>query len=512
MTAIFSSDPDGRSYDVVIVGAGSAGCALAARLSQRPACRVLLLEAGPDYPDLDAQPQALKDPTGRATHDGPHSWAYEAEHSGPDTPLTAWRGRLVGGSGGVNGGLYVRGVREDYDAWGSRLWDFDHVLPCFVRSETDRDFIGSLHGRDGPVAVGRQAPGAWTPVSAAFGEAAAALGFPEKPDLNASDGSGWGPVPRNNPDGFRVSAAYSYLTAARIRPNLTIVSGATVTRVLLDKGNATGVEMLRAGRIESVRAGHVVLCAGGIASPQLLMLSGIGDADALRRLGIEPRMHLPGVGANLSDHPWLIVSSRAVESVAPRADERNLQVALTWTAANSPYRNDMFLGTDNQVASACFGLFTQLQFPLSRGGIMLRSADPTVGPLIRYRYYSEPSDLERMRQSVRLSLQFLAHPAMRAITRGRVSPIDADLVDDRSLDRWIIANSGTNQHSSGTCRMGPEGAEGTVVDDHCAVVGTRNLFVADLSICPAVVRAGTNATAVMIGERASDLIATRIGL
>jgi choline dehydrogenase len=504
---------------VVVVGGGSAGCIVAARLSEDPQRSVLLLEAGPDYPDLDSMPEVIRGRNGYTVHGSVYNWTYQANYlagRAETRPMT--RGKVIGGSGSVNGSMFVRGLPEDYDAWGSPLWSWQAVLPFFRKLETDLDFGGELHGKEGPIPVGRLRPESWLPFQAAFYESARAAGIPEQPDINDPSGWGVGPIPRNDPDGIRVSAAIGHLLPARGRHNLAVEGDCTVSRVLFEGGRAVGVEGVQRGRPFRVRAGEVVLCAGAIATPQLLLLSGLGPADALRNLGVEVLADLPGVGQNLRDHAIVTVDVRFDPDRVPNVEAPRNQTMLVTTASGSPTRRDLFLVPYSGFASEpdpvtgvppLVGqhLILRLELPVGSGTLSLLSADPAQPPCLDFRLLEEQWDRSRMREAVRLGADLLEGSAWKGVAEGMANPDRHLLGSDATLDAWIRGALGTALHSCGTCRLGADADPLAVVDDGCRVRGVAGLRVADLSIAPNVPRGNTNATAMMIGERAAALIA-----
>jgi len=498
------TDPE---HDLVIVGAGSSGCALAARLADAGR-RVLLLEAGADHPRPEDFPRELRDAaTLEAAAPGhPANWDLPAVVTGKRT-VRVPRGRVVGGSSSLNGGYFVRGTRADFDGWaaaGNDLWSYEAVLPAFRRLEADRDFGDRPeHGADGPVPVRRPRTG--HPLADLFGEAAAELGFPAEPDKNADGGEpGFGPIPFNIVDGVRVNAAMAYLSPRRDDPALTVRGGVRVRRVLVEQGRAVGVET----DDEVVRAAEVVLSAGAVGSPHLLLLSGIGPADGLRAVGLPVVADVPGVGADCTDHPDVYVAYAPASRPPEPPELPPLHSVLnTGDLEIQPWlRPFSALGLDPGGSDDLL-LRVALQQEDSRGRLGLAGSDPTAPPRLEYRYLGEESDRRRMREGVRLAAELLRTRACASLGAVRTNLPDDVLADDRELDRWIGRHVGTAVHLSGTARMGHDGDPRAVVDQRLRVRGVEGLRVVDTSVMPRVTSRGPAATAVMLGERGAELMA-----
>ncbi|GAA0604682.1 GMC family oxidoreductase N-terminal domain-containing protein [Craurococcus roseus] len=525
--------------DYLVVGGGSAGCVVAARLSEDPTVRVTLLEAGPEDRDV-----WIHVPAGyaRLFASGRYDWKFATE---PEPELAdravAWpRGRVLGGSGSVNGLVFLRGSPRDYDRWaqaGARGWSYEDVLPAFRRMEDWDGPAGDTRGKGGPLPVGqvtRLSQGA-----AAFVASCRALGFPPHRDIN--DGGpieGVSPIQMNVRGGRRVSTARAYLRAARRRSNLRVLTGVRADRVLVEDGRAAGVLARRdgAGEGQVFRAGReVVLCAGAVATPKLLLLSGMGDGEDLAALGIPVAAHLPGVGKNLQDHLIARLSFRTkpagtlneimgsrlrlVRTALGYALRRNGPLAVGATEATlfarvTPGAEEaeaqfqfinFSLSTAGYVLQPHPGMminFGQCR-PDSRGTLALRSPDPDDKPVIRANYLEAPGDRRVMVEAARLGRRIgRAPPFSDLVEAETLPPPGAD--DDEALLEHIRRTGTTVYHPCGTCRMGTDA--GAVVDPELRVAGVRGLRVADASVMPLVPSSNIQPAVIMVAERAAEFI------
>ncbi|MAP38579.1 MAG: mycofactocin system GMC family oxidoreductase MftG [Dehalococcoidia bacterium] len=500
-------------YTHIVVGAGSAGATLATRLSEDPERSVLLLEAGPDYPDLETMPVDLKFGWGTGADfvvEDEHNWKYTAKSTAHGTTMDVPRGKVTGGTSAINGQVFLRAIPEDFEHWvsmGNDEWSYEQVLPYYRKLESDTDFSDDFHGTEGPIIVRRHPLDELQPDQAAFYNACVAAGYAENPDHNHPDATGVGPYPLNNPEGIRWSTAIGFLSMARHRINLTIRPNCTTLRVLFDDIRATGVEVESGGERFVVNGDEIILSAGPIGSPHLLMLSGIGPADQLAKHGISLVKNVPGVGQNLRDHPTVHVSWRAQPDVPPPPQEIGPQkVALRYTAPGSDIKNDMIKVMRFRKIDRLLVMSVGLYLALGKGELKLQSPDPDVQPSLDYNYLQEPEDRRRLREGVRLCLELVDMKEFEGVVGERINPDDAALASDNALDEWLMRSVSTMHHISCTAKMGPDSDPMAVVDQHGRVKGVQSLRVVDGSIMPDCTRANTNVPIMMMAERIADFI------
>ncbi len=493
-----------KRSDTIIVGAGAAGCILAARLTEDPSRSVLLIEAGPDYPTLESLPDEIRlgysTPSGMVARN--HDWGYTAKAANQSESII--RGKIVGGSSAVNAQIYLWGLPHDFDRWvgmGNDDWSWDAVEPYFRKVETDLDFQEG-HGEEGPIGVRRYARDGWIDLQSAFYESCIDHGFADCPDLNHPYATGVGPYPLNNPDGIRVSAAIGYLNPARNRPNLTILSNALTHRVVFSGVRATGVEVEHNGNLEIIEGDQIVVASGAIGSPLILQRSGIGSATDLESLGIPVVVELPGVGQNLRDHPAVPMYWRA--KTTSTLDTHWHQVGLRYTSEGSDDPDDMIVYVAHGRDVAKLLMRPTVNLARSTGTILIRSSDPEAHPQIDYRMFSHVADRERMREAIRLCRSLVEHRAFTDHIIRTLEPTEHDLQSDPSLDAWILENATTGHHVSSTCRMGPVSDSHAVVDQQGTIHGLEGLGIIDASIMPDSVRANIHATVLMMAEKLAE--------
>jgi choline dehydrogenase len=499
-------------FDYIVIGAGSAGSVVANRLTEDLNTKVLLLEAG----GPDTKPE-IQVPSVWPTLLGSEvDWGYFTlrEPYLNNRKIFSSRGKVLGGSSSINGMIYIRGSERDYNSWqalGNQGWSYQDVLPYFKKSENQQRGVSLFHGIDGPLNI--TDPLSPARVSQRFVEAAQAQGYEQNPDFNGLQQKGAGLYQVTVKDGKRESTAVAFLRPIKDRPNLTIQTGALVTRLLFERKRTVGVAYVQNATEYQVRVNsEVILSAGAFDSPKLLMLSGIGPAEHLRALGIPVVVDLPGVGQNLQDHPLAVVGYQSTQDQPPAPSSNGGEAGLFLhtnnnldAAPNLQLTLVPILYVDPAYARSGpgFTITSYMTHPESRGSVKLRSSSPSDPPLIRVNYLQKESDMQLMVEGVKISRQIVHSDAFNEFRGEEIAP-GGSVHSDKAIEDYIRQTCGTAWHPVGTCKMGID--QMAVVDPQLKVRGIEGLRVVDASIMPTIITGNTNAAAIMIGEKAADLI------
>ncbi|KAA1297879.1 MAG: mycofactocin system GMC family oxidoreductase MftG [SAR202 cluster bacterium] len=507
-------------FDTVIVGSGSAGSILANRLSEDTSRNILLIEAGNDYSNLESIPENvyyghgnLEMPASQELD--PHNWAYKGESTKDGPFIRIPRGKVIGGSSSINAQILLRGVREDYDRWaefGNEHWSFEKVLPYFKKFENDIDYSNEdYHGNSGYIKVKRVPEQEWDDVHRAFYNSCVDYGFPACPDHNKPDSTGVGPLGFNQIDGVRQSTSITYLADIRHRPNLNIKSNTYVKKIIFEGTKAIGLELESNNQKFNIYSDDIIISAGAIESPKLLLNSGVGDPEKFIKHGINPVIDLPGVGKNLRDHPMVYVAWEPTEGyINPKTNYSRVAMGLRYTSNDSNFINDMIVYMNSSTRNngnpeVPEGIKANLTLNLeeSSGEVFLNDDNPDDYPKLFYNYLSTENDINRFIEGIKILEKIGEHNEFQKYVGEMLHPDISIRKDDKLLKKWLHGKMVTGHHSSGTCKMGNDPL--AVVDQSGSVIGAQNLKVVDASIMPDCIRANTNATVMLIAERIIDL-------
>jgi choline dehydrogenase len=526
-------------YDYIIVGAGSAGCVLANRLSESGEYNVLLLEAGGSDRHIMVQmPTALSYPMAMKRF----NWGYlsEPEPHANNRQITCPRGKGLGGSSSINGMVYVRGHAEDFNEWdvaGATGWSYADCLPYFKRAETWQNGEDDYRGGNGPLGVGGGNNMNMNPLYEAFIEAGAEAGYPKTEDYNGYCQEGFGPMHMTVKGGFRESTSRAYLRPAMKRKNLTVITDVLVDKIILEGNKAVGVSFEHKGQSQTLKAKkEIILSAGAIGSPSILQRSGIGNADDLKAIGITPTHVLEGVGKNLMDHLEVYFQFHCKEPVSLNSKLgplSKLLIGMRWIlfktglGATNHFESCAFIRSDSgvkwpdiqyhflpaamrydgtpSVKGHGFQVHVGPNKPKSRGSVTINSADPKLAPKILFNYLQHPDDVSDWRKCIRLTREIMAQPAMDKYHGDEIQPGN-HIVSDAEIDAWVTENVESAYHPSGTCKMGADSDPMSVVDSDCKVIGLSGLRVIDSSIFPTIPNGNLNAPTIMTAEKAADIV------